>query len=118
MLLMLRPRAVAAAAVVGQPGAVVTGVVAGKAPSRRLATVTTVETSGARPTAPFQVNNGAVVGGKPASQGTVPLVAPSVVAGSPRVSGVALTALNGLLKTYGNWVAGWPAAMSASPERG
>jgi hypothetical protein len=60
------------------------------------------------------VNSGAVVGEKPVSHGTAPLVAPSVVAGSPRVS----VPGNGVLKTFGNWVLGWPAATSASPESG
>src|SRR5271167_5048694 len=97
------------AVVVGQPGTV-----AGPAtgPSRRLLTVTIDEISGAKPTAPFQVNAADVSG--TARPGEAPLVAPSVVAGSPRVSVPGY----GVLKTYGNCVDGWPAATSAKPESG
>jgi hypothetical protein len=101
----------AEAPVVGQPGAVV-----GKAkgPSRRLVTVTICVISGARPTAPFHVNAGVNGAGAPV-HGIAPLDAPSVVAGSPRTSAVPLY---GVLKIYGNWVEGWPAATSAKPESG
>jgi hypothetical protein len=76
--------------------------------------VTIVAISGARPTAPFHVNAGAYgLAGAPV-HGVAPLVAPSVVAGSPRVS----VPENGVLKTFGNWVDGWPAATSAKPESG
>jgi hypothetical protein len=86
-------------------------------------TVTIVEISGVKPTAPFHVNSGLLVGLFVAAHGDAPLVAPSVKAGSPRTNGVEqLAALvqpgYGVLKTYGNWVDGRPAAMSAKPESG
>jgi hypothetical protein len=103
----------------GQLPAVVSGVVAGNGPWMRLATVTRDDAiSGVKPTAPFQVNIGLVAAGFPVAHGAAPLVAPSVVAGSPRVSGTLLTSLNGVLKIYGYCVPGRPAAMSARPESG
>src|SRR5579862_4862088 len=98
----------------GQVPAVVAGVVAVNGPSSRLATVTRYAMSGARPTAPFQVKDGAKFGRAEVAvedpgYGAEPLLAPSVVAGSPRVSVTGL----GVLKMFGNWVAGLPAAMSA-----
>jgi hypothetical protein len=83
-----------------------------------LLTVTVLATSGVRPTAPFHVNNGLTAGGFAGAHGAAPLVAPSVVAGSPRVSVLLLTALYGVLKIYGSWVDGRPAATSARPESG
>src|SRR5215469_3358536 len=88
-----------------------------RGPAMMSVTVTMFGMSGARPTAPFQVNPAAYGPGKPV-HGALPAVAPSVVAGSPRVSGAALTALYGVLKTLGNWVDGLPAATSAKPESG
>jgi hypothetical protein len=107
---------------VGQPGAVVVGVVAGKGPSRRLLTVTTVTTSFVRPTAPFHPNSGAAPVGFEV-HGDAPLLAPSVAAGSPRCSGVPqLLSLvqpgHMVLKTAGNSLPGRPAAMSSRPESG
>src|SRR6516165_8755103 len=101
----------AEAPVLGQPGTV-----AGKAtgPWTRFATVTIAVISGARPTAPFQVNGGDVLPVVIPTPGEEPLVAPSVVAGSPRTS----VPGNGTLNTYGNWVPGWPAATSVRPESG
>src|SRR5580700_4555266 len=66
-----------------QVPAVVAGVVTGNGPSSRLATVTVCATSGARPTAPFHVNEAAAV---PPDPGAAPLLAPSLVAGSPGTS--------------------------------
>ena len=103
----------------GQPGAVPGE---GIAPSTRLLTVTSAAMSGVRPTAPFHVNPETGDGGHTV-YGDMPLVAPSVVAGSPRSSGVAqldplVQLVYGVLKTSGNWVEGRPAATSARPERG
>src|SRR3974390_2083284 len=66
----------------GQPGAV-RGAVRG--PAMMSVMVTMFGVSGARPTAPFQVNPGVYAPGKPV-HGALPAVAPSLVAGSPRVS--------------------------------
>jgi hypothetical protein len=75
--------------------------------------VTRCAMSGYRPTAPFHVNAGTNGPGAPV-HGVAPLVAPSVVAGSPRVSVPGY----GLLKILGNWDEGRPAATSAKPESG
>jgi hypothetical protein len=48
------------------------------------------------------------------AHGEAPVIAPSVEAGSPRVSVLGY----GALKIFGNWVPGWPAAISARPESG
>src|SRR5207237_127309 len=64
-------------------------------------------TSGWSPMAPLYVN-------APRAPGEAPLVAPSVVAGSPRWSTPGYT----VLKTFGNSVPSLPAAMSASPDKG
>jgi hypothetical protein len=100
----------AEAVVEGQPG-----MVAGEAtgPSTRSLTVTRYAISGARPTAPFHRNIG-LIAGLLGAHGEAPVVAPSVAAGSPRVSVPGY----GVLKIFGNWVAGWPAAISARPESG
>jgi hypothetical protein len=79
--------------------------------------------SGVSPTAPFHVNKGLVAGGFVNVHGDAPLVAPSVVAGSPRIRGVEQLLLSvqpgyGTLKPLGNCVPGRPAAISASPESG
>src|SRR5579864_4364321 len=72
-----------------------------RGPSMMSVTVTMFGMSGARPTAPFQVNAAAAVlngvAGEP-GQGRAPVAAPSVVAGSPRVSVPGY----GVLKTLGN----------------
>jgi hypothetical protein len=78
--------------------------------------------SGVSPTAPFHVNPVAEFGGQTV-YGDIPLVAPSVVAGSPRIRGVEQLLLSvqpgyGTLKPLGNCVPGRPAAISASPESG
>src|SRR5579864_4835942 len=95
-----------------QPAPKPTLLLAGRAPSTMSVTVTSCAISGVRPTAPFQVN-------------AVP--ARSVVAGSPRTSGVGqITPVvlipgqpgKGVLNTLGNWVLGLPAATSARPESG
>jgi len=114
----------AEAVVVGQPGTVAPGYRAAvTGPWTRLLTVTSVVISGVRPTAPFHVNTGLTVGTSPDVHGEFPLVAPSVVAGSPRCNGFEqLDPLAqpgyGVLKIFGNWVDGRPAATSAKPDRG
>jgi len=70
--------------------------------------------SGAKPTAPFHLNTGDNPPVVTPTPGELPVVAPSVVAGSPRVSVPGY----GVLKISGNWVPGRPAAMSARPESG
>ncbi len=60
--------------------------------------VTMFGMSGARPTAPFHENGGTTVPVVTPTPGEAPLVAPSVVAGSPRVSVPGY----GVLKTLGN----------------
>src|ERR1700758_279117 len=66
-------------------------------PAMTSVTVTMFGMSGARPTAPFHVNPGAYGPGEPV-HGALPAVAPSLVAGSPRVSVPGY----GVLKTAGN----------------
>jgi len=107
------------AVVLGQPGTVA-GAATG--PSTMSLTVTIVAMLGAKPTAPFHENPVAGAGGQTV-YGEAPLVAPSVVAGSPGSNGVLQVELvaqpsHGLLKIYGNWVDGRPAATSAKPESG
>src|ERR1700741_1121419 len=112
-------------AVAGQPGAVAVAAATVISPSTRLLTVTVVETLGAKPTAPFQVNAGLVTGFDVDAHGVYepPEIAPSVVAGSPGTSGVAQLELleqpgQGRLKISGTGGDGGPAATSANPESG
>src|ERR1700719_1117778 len=109
--------AVGAGQVVAVPGA-------GRVPSTMSVTVTSCAISGVRPTAPFQVNAVPVPTPTP---GEEPLVAPSVVAGSPRTSGVGQSTPvvvipgqpgKGVLNRFGHWVLGLPAATCARPESG
>jgi hypothetical protein len=90
-------------------------------PSTRSLTFTIVAISGVKPTAPFQLKSAVAAG--TAVPGEAPLIAPSEVAGSPRINGfLQLVSLvqpgHGVLKIYGNWEEGWPAATSAKPESG
>src|SRR5215472_794389 len=92
----------------------VAGAAAVRGPSTRSDRAVVCTTSGARPTAPFQVNGPPVL----PDPGDAPLAAPSLVAGSPGLSGAELALGNGVLKVLGNSVPGCPRAMSASPESG
>jgi hypothetical protein len=76
---------------------------------------------GAKPTAPFHPNFAEDTG--TATPGAAPEVAPSLVAGSPGSNGFVQVLVvahpgHGVLKIYGNWVDGRPAATSARPESG
>src|SRR5437667_9928683 len=83
-------------------------------PAMMSVTVTMFGMSGARPTAPFHENGGTTVPVVTPTPGALPAVAPSVVAGSPRVSGPGYVGV----KTLGTGGLGSPVWTSASAGGG